>query len=107
MLYRFKSRASQDFVMLEVHARQMLEIIGKPLTPQGIVTVAQIPAAISALEAAMLQESGNAHNNDSFAVESHANDAEIQHVGLRQRASPLVHMLKDSLEANKDVTWGT
>ncbi len=105
MLYRFKSRASQDFVMLEVNARQVLDIIGKPISPQGIVTVAQIPAAISALEAAMAQESANVHNDDSFAVEGHANDAEIQHVGLRQRATPLLHMLKDSLADNKDVTW--
>ncbi|RYF32733.1 MAG: DUF1840 family protein, partial [Comamonadaceae bacterium] len=29
MLYRFKSRASQDFVMLEVHARQLFDVIGK------------------------------------------------------------------------------
>jgi hypothetical protein len=105
MLYRFKSRAAPDFVMLEVHARQLFEVIGKTPSPKGVVTVEQIPAAIAALEAAMTQENGNSHNHDSFAVEGHANDAEVQHVGLSQRASPLLHMLKDSLADNKDVTW--
>ncbi|RZL66898.1 MAG: DUF1840 domain-containing protein [Variovorax sp.] len=105
MLYRFKSRASQDFVMLEVHARQLFDVIGKSPSPKGIITVEQIPAAISAIEAAMAQEGGNAHNSDKFAVEGHANDAEVQHVGLRQRAAPLLHMLKDSLADSKDVTW--
>ena len=91
--------------MLEVHARQLFDVIGKSPSPKGIVTVEQIPAAISALEAAMAQEGGNAHNNDKFAVEGHANDAEVQHVGLSQRATPLLHMLKESLADNKDVTW--
>ena len=54
MLYRFKSRAAPDFVMLEVHARQLLDIVGKSPAPQGIITVEQIPAAIAALEAALV-----------------------------------------------------
>ena len=50
MLYRFKSRASPDFVMLELHARQLLDIVGKAPAPQGIITVEQIPAAIVLLQ---------------------------------------------------------
>nr|WP_237288632.1 DUF1840 domain-containing protein [Variovorax sp. PAMC 28711] len=91
--------------MLEVHARQLFDIIGKSASPNGVVTVEQMPAAISALEAAIAQERGNAHNNDKFAVEDHDNEAEAEHIGLRQRASPLLHMLKDSMADGKDVTW--
>ena len=93
--------------MLEVHARQLLDIVGKSVAPQGIITVEQIPGAISALEAALAREGGNAHNHDDYAVEGHAADAEKQHVGLHQRAAPLLHMLKDSLADKKDVTWKT
>ena len=107
MLYRFQSRASPDFVMLEVHARQLLDIVGKSVAPQGIITVEQIPGAISALEGALAREGANAHNHDDYAVEGHANDAEKQHVGLHQRAAPLLHMLRDSKADNKDVTWST
>lgn len=107
MLYRFKSRAAPDFVMLELHARQLLDIVGKSAAPQGIITVEQIPAAIAALEAALAREGSNAHNNDDYAVEGHAAEAERQHVGLHQRAAPLLHMLRDSKADNKDVTWST
>ena len=51
MLYKFKSRATADLIMLEANGRQVLEIIGKtPDDEHGIITVEQIPAAISALE---------------------------------------------------------
>src|ERR1041384_2012420 len=107
MLYRFQSRASPDFVMLEVHARQLLDIVGKSAAPQGIITVEQIPGAIAALEAALAREGSNAHNNDDYPVEGHASEAEKRHVGLHQRAAPLLHMLRDSQADNKDVTWST
>ncbi len=107
MLYKFKSRASSDFVMLELHARQLLEIVtGRPPERTGVVTVEQLPGAIAALEAALSRESSNAHNNDQFAVEGHDEAAEKQHVSLNQRAAPLLHMLKDSLAEKKDVVWG-
>jgi len=107
MLYRFQSRASPDFVMLEVHARQLFDIIGKDIAPKGIITVEQIPAAIAALESALAREASNPHNYDDYAVEGHAAEAEKQHVGLHQRAAPLLHMLRDSLVEKKDVTWKT
>ena len=107
MLYRFKSQATADVVMLEANARQLLDIVGKPPGAKGIITVDQIPAAISALETAVRSDSSqNQHNHDAFAVESHADDAERQHVGLHQRAAPLIDMLKRSLAENKDVVWG-
>jgi len=105
MLYRFQSRATPPFVMLEVHARQLFSIIGKTPAPKGVITGEQMPAAIAALEAAMANEGRNTHNADSYAVEGHDEDAEKQHIGLRQRAAPLLHMLKDSLADGKDVVW--
>jgi hypothetical protein len=93
--------------MLEVHARQLFDIIGKAPAHQGVITGEQMPAAISALEAAMAREARNAHNADDYAVEGHDNEAEKQHIGLHQRAAPLLHMLKDSLADGKDVVWST
>lgn len=106
MLYRFKSQATADVVMLEANARQLLDIMGKSAGPKGIITVDQMPAAIAALETAVRNEGAHSHNHDSLAVEGHAEDAERQHVGLHQRATPLIHMLKDSLSDSKDVVWG-
>ena len=56
MLYRFQSRGRPPFVMLETQARQLFEIIGRRRQRKGVITVEQMPAAISALEAAMARE---------------------------------------------------
>ena len=56
MLYKFKSRAAADLILLEPQGRQILEIIGKTPGPTGIVTAAQIPAALAALEAAVARD---------------------------------------------------
>ena len=50
MLYKFKSKASGDLIMLEPNGRRMLEIIGKTPGPQGIIEVHQMAAAVAALE---------------------------------------------------------
>jgi hypothetical protein len=106
MLYRFKSQATEDIVMMEGNARQLLDIVGKT-SSKGIITVDEMPAAIGALEGAVKQDaSSNRHNHDAFATEDHADDAERVHVGLHQRAAPLIHMLKRSLAEGKDVVWG-
>ena len=106
MLYRFKSQATDSFVMMEGNARALLDIIGKS-SSKGVITVDQMPAAISALESAISTDAAsNKHNHDAFAAEAHSDDAERQHVGLHQRAAPLLNMLKRSLAEGKDVVWG-
>jgi hypothetical protein len=93
--------------MLEANARQLLEIMGKASGPKGIITAEQLPAAVSALEAAVSADGAtNVRNHDAFAVEKHAEDAERMHVGLHQRAAPLIHILKEAQAAGKDVVWG-
>ena len=107
MLYRFKSQATADVVMLEPNARQLLEVIGKAPGAQGIITSDQIPGAISALEAAIAHEHAqHRHNDDAFASEKHEEPAEREHVALHQRAAPLIDMLKRSSAEGKDVVWG-
>ena len=53
MLYKFKSRATADLILLEPHGRRLLQAMDKEPARQGIVTAAQIPAAVAALEAAV------------------------------------------------------
>lgn len=108
MLYRFKSQAAADVLMLETNARQLLDAAGKQAGPTGIFTVEQIPGVLSRLAAAIALEAASGHKGkgDAFAVEGHEADAELSHVALHQRASPLIDMLKRSLEEGKDVVWG-
>jgi hypothetical protein len=107
MLYRFKSQATADVVMLEPNARQVLEVIGKQAGAQGIITVDQIPLAITSLEAAIQREAEQGrHHNDSLAAEDHDEVAEREHVGLRQRATPFIDMLRRSHAEGRDIMWG-
>ncbi len=108
MLYRFKSQATADVVMLEANARQLLDIIGKEAGAQGIIVVDQIPAAIEAIKAAIERESKQGQRvRDALADhEASADDPELQQIGLYQRASPLLHMLRRAHAEGKDVVWG-
>ena len=87
MLYKFKSQATADVIMLEVNGRQLLEIIGKKPGPQGLITAAQVPAAVAALQAATTHEEALPKQR----VDSDAEDegsAKGAGVWLRQRAAP-------------------
>jgi Domain of unknown function (DUF1840) len=56
MIYKFKSKATGDLIMTQPVAERVLSLIGKPATPQGIIEVDQLQAAMSALEAAAAAE---------------------------------------------------
>ena len=56
MLYKFKSKAAGDLIMLEPNGRQVLQLIGKQAGATGIIETAHMPAAIQALEAAIVRE---------------------------------------------------
>ena len=105
MLYKFKSQAAADVIMLHDNGLQMLKIIGKEDTPQGIITAAQIPAAIAALEAAVIAH--EAARQRAEAQQKQDDEApQGDGVMLRQRAAPFIALLKCSAEAGKDVVWG-
>ena len=119
MLYKFKSRSTADLILLEPHGRRLLQIIGKEPGRTGIVTVAQIPAAVAALEAAVLEEERRAAAARAQATDAQNNAAEEEaeedagapgdgdSVSLRQRAAPFLDMLRRSVDGGHDVVWGT
>ena len=113
MLYKFKSRATADLILLDAQGRRLLKIVGKEPSAQGIITVAQIPAAIAALEAAVAHEESDAQVaapevEASTAADDQQDDdgADNQRVTLRQRAAPFIEMLRRSAAENADVVWG-
>ena len=106
MLYTFKSQAAANLIMLQPNGERVLEIIGKQPGPQGIILPEQMPAAIAALEAAMVQEQPAP---DSAAdTDKAANNApqKSDAVSLRQRAAPFIDMLKRCQKAGKEIVWG-
>jgi len=104
MIYKFKSQAAADVIMLRLNGDQMLAIVGKQPAPQGIITVAQIPAAIAALEAAIVtHEAAQSHRAEQPQAEV---EVEGDSVRLRDRAAPFIELLRTSAQAGKDVVWG-
>ncbi|MFL6698704.1 MAG: DUF1840 domain-containing protein [Vitreoscilla sp.] len=99
MIYKFKSKATGDLIMTQPVAERVLSLIGKPATPQGIIEVDQLPAAMSALEAAVATEGpGSAGAGDAGPT--------ADRVSLRQRVWPMVEMMKRTLAAKQPITWG-
>ena len=104
MLYKFKSRATADLIMLEPQGRQIVTIMGKTPGANGIVTVAQIPGASAALEAAVAAE--EAQPPESETGEEVTDQEPVEAVRLRQRVTPLIEMLRRSAAEQVDVVWG-
>ena len=99
MLYKFKSKNAGDVIMLQANGRRVLEVIGKDAGPTGIISAAQVPAAIKALQEAIALEESHDQNDDANTVPGDS-------PGLRQRSLPFIDMLQRNHQAGTDVTWG-
>jgi len=104
MLYKFKSRATADLIMLEPHGRQIVSILGKAPGASGIVTAAQIPAAIAALEAAVAADEARQKPKEEDDTDDASSSSDT--VSLRVRSSPLIEMLQRCEKAGVDIVWG-
>lgn len=106
MLYKFKSKATGDLIMLEPNGRRVLQIIGKDADPKGIIEPDQMPGAVAALEAAIAKEDAE---HDAAIEEANAKGEtppEFEGVSLRQRAVPFIDMLRRCEKAGKEIVWG-
>lgn len=106
MLYKFKSKAAGDLIMLEPTGRRVLQIVGKDPGPKGIIQPGEMPAAIAKLEAAIARE----ESEQQAAVDEAKARGEVppkfDAVSLRQRAVPFIDMLRRAQKENTDVVWG-
>lgn len=107
MLYKFKSRATADLIMLEPNGRRMLQIIGKSLDEkQGILQPQDMPAAMAALEAAILEEEARLKRAREEAIARGEEPLKAEDISLRQRATPFFDMLRRCQKADTEIVWG-
>ncbi|HEV7575991.1 MAG TPA: DUF1840 domain-containing protein [Caldimonas sp.] len=103
-MYRFKSKADGDLIMMAPVGDQLLRIVGREPAARGIIEVAALPQAITALEQAIAVaekarvESRQADDDDT------AGGANA--IGLQQRAWPMLEMMRRSLAERADIVWG-
>ena len=95
MIYKFRSKASGDVIMLGPHGDLMLKLLGREPAPQGIIEPDDLAAAVAALRAAPDQ---NGPSGGEFAGETP--------VGLRQRLWPVIDLFERALAAREPVVWG-
>ncbi len=107
MLYKFKSKAGSDVIMLAIHATQVLAAFGRQGAAKGIVEVLDLPQAIQSLEQAFSQESALAkqtlieNENEEPTTQVHS-----ETVSLHQRAWPLLMLMKQAQKEGHVITWG-
>jgi hypothetical protein len=106
MIYKFKSKAAGDVVMLSDSGDQLLRLLGREPAPQGIFEVADMPALRTALEQAVAAEEAARAQAEA---EAHAEGRQLpprENVSLRQRVWPLVEMMKRAQADNYPIVWG-
>jgi len=106
MIYKFKSKAAGDVIMMGPAGDDVLRIIGKSPSAQGIVEVAAMPAAIAAIEQAIAADEAARAQAEKEAAAEGTKLAPRDGVTLKQRAWPLVEMMKRSIGEQVDVVWG-
>ena len=97
MIYKFKSKAAGDVIMLGPNGQRVLELIGKSPDAQGIIEPAAMLAAIDALTAAVQAD-------EALRAQAAAGDDSVprpEAISLRQRAWPLVDMMKRAHAAQR------
>ena len=109
MLYKFKSPAAGNLIMLEPNGRQILQILGKGdpdgLT-KGIVLPQDMPAAVQALQAAIAQDEADWQQRLAHAQAQGEPPPRPPSVSLRVRALPFIDMLQRCHRADKEIVWG-
>lgn len=102
MIYKFKSKATGDLIMLGPHGNQLMALLGREPAAQGIIEVEAMPGALAALQAAIEAEEATLPDGDESADEPTGARA----VALRQRLWPMIEMLRRAHAAGEPVVWG-
>ena len=104
MLYKFRSPASGDVIMLGPQGDWMLRLLGREPSERGIIEPADMPQALQALRRAVDQD------DQSRAVAASADTQDpspgLDEISARQRLWPMMDMLHRALQAGEPVVWG-
>jgi hypothetical protein len=106
MLYKFKSKATGDLIMLEPTGRRVLQACGKEPAAQGIIEVAHMAAATAALRQAIEREESELRAAQDAALAKGEVPPAKPEVSLRQKAVPFIDMLQRCLKEEQPIVWG-
>ena len=106
MLYKFRSKAGGDVIMLQPQGDQLLRALGREPAPQGIFEHADLASAMAAIERAIADD--EAAFERAVAEAQAAGQSAPKRIGiqLRQRAWPLLELMRRAQAEEADVIWG-
>jgi hypothetical protein len=99
MIYKFKSKATADLIMLGPNGDQLLRLIGREPAAKGIIEPQAMFAAIADLQQAVASE--ETRRDEAAGTTAHGDK-----VGLRQRVWPMIEMMKRAQAAGEPIVWG-
>jgi cyclopropane-fatty-acyl-phospholipid synthase len=103
VLYKFRSKAAGDVIMLGPNGDQVMRLLGREPAPKGIFEVEHMPRLLALLEQAVAaDEAARAQAGGADA----STPAKKDGVTLRQRVWPLVEMLRRCQTAREVIVWG-
>lgn len=108
-MYKFKSRAAGELIMLEPNGRQILSILGRSdaaSQTQGILLPEHMPEAIAKLEAAIATDEAHKAQLLQQAKDQGEKPPRFEGISLRQRALPFIALIRRSLKEEKEIVWG-
>jgi hypothetical protein len=106
MLYKFKSKAAGDVIMLGANGDHVLRLLGREPAPRGIFEVDAMPALIAALQSAVTADDERRRSPPPVAVAPADVAARGDTVTLHQRVWPLIEMLRRCHAAREVIVWG-
>lgn len=115
MLFKFKSKACADLIMLEADGRRLLKAMTGDDPVRGIVRASDLPAALARLEAAVAHDEALRQQQAEKAAARDAGRAADPHepeeealpaIRLAQRAAPMLQMLRRCKSEEADLVWG-
>jgi hypothetical protein len=105
MIYRFKTKAAGDLIMMGPAGDAVLRILGREPSAQGIIEAAALPSAMAAIEAAVAADEA-ARKESGADAPAMAAGGSGNKISLRQRAWPLLEMMRRSQAEGADIVWG-
>ncbi len=106
MLYKFKSKAAGDVIMTAPVGDAVLRAMGREPAAKGIFEAATLVGLLQTLEAAVLAEEAQRRPASDDMDEASTQGAAKNGVSLKQRAWPLLEMMRRAASTGHDIVWG-
>jgi len=106
MIYKFKSQAAGDVIMLAPAGDALMRVLGREPSAKGIIEVADMPQAMAAIQAAIAADEAEQAEVEREAQARGATLPARQGVTPRARLWPMVDMIKRSQADGEPIVWG-